>query len=48
MSDVAFSIGLHARHADGLEQVRGSFDDLVQRVQPNGLADLGIDKKVAR
>lgn len=35
---VGFSIGRNARHADKLEQVRGSFDDLVQRVQPNGSA----------
>ncbi len=39
MNDIAFSIGLHARHADGLEQVRGTFDDLVHRVKPNGLAE---------
>ena len=39
MSEIAFSIGLHARHADGLEQVRGTFDDLVHRVKPNGLAE---------
>lgn len=36
---VAFSIGRHARHAEGLEQVRGSFDELVRRVQPNGHAE---------
>jgi putative DNA primase/helicase len=35
---VAFSVGRNARHADKLEQVRGTFDDLVQRVQPNGCA----------
>lgn len=39
MTDIAFSVGMHARHAEGLEQVRGTFDDLVQRVKPNGLAD---------
>ncbi|MCC7414279.1 MAG: hypothetical protein IT495_21880 [Gammaproteobacteria bacterium] len=36
MNDIAFSVGLHARHAEGLEQVRGTFDDLVERVTPNG------------
>lgn len=39
MNEVAFSVGRHARHAEGLEQVRGTFDDLVQRVKPNGLAE---------
>ncbi|MEB2353244.1 MAG: phage/plasmid primase, P4 family [Burkholderiaceae bacterium] len=39
MPEIAFSIGKHARHADGLEQVRGTFDDLAQRVQPNGHAE---------
>ncbi len=39
MNDIAFSIGLHARHAEGLEQVRGAFDDLVERVKPNGHAE---------
>lgn len=39
MHEVAFSIGKHARHADGLEQIRGDFDELVRRVQPNGHAE---------
>jgi len=39
MREIAFSIGKHAHHAEGLEQIRGTFDELVARVQPNGLAE---------
>lgn len=39
MREITFSIGKHARHAEGLQQVRGTFDDLVRCVQPNGHAD---------
>jgi len=35
---VAFSIGRNTRHAEGIEQVRGTFDDLIERIQPNGCA----------
>lgn len=39
MREIAFSIGKHARHTEGLQQIRGTFDELIARVQPNGHAE---------
>lgn len=33
---IAFSLGQHVRHTQGLKQIRGTFDDLVAHIRPNG------------